>query len=162
MSSFSAIPSMRRVSLLAILLALGGAAYAASESGSVRVVDPRCEYLKDPLGVDVRQPRLSWRLEALDSAARGQKQTAYQIQVASTRALLEQGKPDLWDSGMVASDRSAHVIYSGKPLTSGAQCFWMVKVKDENGVESAWSTLSHWTMGLLEPSDWSARWIGSD
>ncbi|NLH43771.1 MAG: family 78 glycoside hydrolase catalytic domain, partial [Planctomycetes bacterium] len=46
--------------------------------------------------------------------------------------------------------------------TSGAQCFWMVKVKDENGVESAWSTLSHWTMGLLEPSDWSARWIGSD
>jgi len=162
MSSFHVAPFVRRLPLLAICLALGGAAVAANGPCSVKVADPRCEYLVDPLGIDVRQPRLSWRLEAVDADARGQKQTACQIQVASTRALLEQGEPDLWDSGMVASDRSAHVVYAGKRLTSGGQCFWRVKVKDENGAESAWSTPARWTMGLLEPSDWSAKWIGCD
>lgn len=162
MFSFHVASSVRRLLLLVICLALSGAVVATGAPCSVKVADPRCEYLADPLGIDVRQPRLSWRLEALDSASRGQKQTACQIQVASTRALLEQSKPDLWDSGMVASDRSAHVVYAGKPLTSRAQCFWRVRVKDENGAESAWSTPARWTMGLLEPSDWSAKWIGCD
>ncbi len=161
MSSFFATRSVRMLSL-AILLLSTGAAIAADGPCSVTVADPRCEYLADPLGIDVRQPRLSWKLEAADAAVRGQKQTAYQILVAGTKTLLEQDKGDLWDSGMVASDRSAHVVYAGKPLVSGAQCFWTVRVKDESGVVSAWSKPARWTMGLLEPSDWSAKWIGSD
>jgi hypothetical protein len=45
----------------------------------------RCEYLVDPLGIDVVKPRLSWVME---SARRGERQTAYQILVASTPELL--------------------------------------------------------------------------
>jgi alpha-L-rhamnosidase len=153
---------MRHMLLLALFGISTGAAFAANGPCSVRVADPRCEYLTDPLGIDVRQPRLSWRLEAVDAATRGQKQTAYQVLVARTKAFLREGKGDLWDSGTVASSQSAHVVYAGKPLTSGTQCFWMVRVKDENGAVSAWSAPARWTMGLLEPSDWSARWIGSD
>ena len=33
---------------------------------SVTVTDLRCEYLTDPLGIDVPQPRLSWKLAAVD------------------------------------------------------------------------------------------------
>jgi hypothetical protein len=33
---------------------------------AVEVENLRCEYLKDPLGVDVAKPRLSWKLETGD------------------------------------------------------------------------------------------------
>jgi alpha-L-rhamnosidase len=128
---------------------------------SVTVADLRCEYLTDPLGIDVRQPRLSWKLVAADPNARGLRQTAYRVLVASTKALLAKNQADLWDSGMVSSDQSVHVVYSGKPLTSGMECFWKVVVKDEIGAASPPSQPARWTMGLLEPSDWSGKWIGS-
>ena len=141
MTSFLASKSVRYALLSLAFLACAGASFAASGQCSVTVADPRCEYLKDPLGIDVRQPRLSWRLEAVDPEARGQRQTAYQVLVASTKALLEDGKGDLWDSGMVSSDQSVHVVYAGKPLASGIECFWKVRVKDEKGGTCpAWST----------------------
>ena len=151
-----------RLLVLAFLPIWAGYAAAAGGPCSVTLADLRCEYLKDPLGIDVQQPRLSWQLVAAEPAARGQKQTAYRILVASTKALLDEDKGDLWDSGEVASDQSAHVVYTGKPLGSGASCFWKVRAKDQAGATSAWSAPARWTMGLLERSDWSARWIGTD
>jgi alpha-L-rhamnosidase len=127
----------------------------------VTVADLRCEYLSNPLGIDVQQPRLSWKLEAADPQARGQRQTAYQVLVASTKALLDSDKGDFWDSGMISSDQSVLVAYTGKPLGSGTECYWKVRVKDEAGVTSAWSKPGRWTMGLLEKSDWSGKWIGA-
>jgi alpha-L-rhamnosidase len=156
--------STRRVcSLVLIALLLG----VASVCGAVRIcsVAPdelRCEYLHDPLGIDVTQPRLSWKLIAVDEDAHAQSQSGYRVLVASTKALLDEDKGDLWDSGMVASDQSVHVVYAGKPLTSGMPCYWKVRVKDEEGVLSRWSALARWTMGLLTKSDWQAKWIGTD
>jgi hypothetical protein len=54
--------------------------------------DLRCEYLVNPLGIDVQKPRLSWKL---DSSIRGQKQTAYQILVASSPEKLTSNIGDL-------------------------------------------------------------------
>ncbi len=138
------------------------AALGAGGVSSVRVGELRCEYLKDPCGIDVPGPRLSWQLAATDASARGQRQTGYQILVAGADALLDQNKGDLWDSGMVASDQSAHVIYDGAGLSSRTPCFWKVRVKDESGVVSVWSEPARWTMGLLNKTDWSAQWIGTD
>ena len=129
---------------------------------SVVPADLRCEYLTDPLGIDVTQPRLSWKLAAVDEGARGQRQNAYHVLVASTPALLDAEKGDLWDSGMVTSGQSVHVVYAGKLLHSRTACFWKVRVKDEDGVLSRWSEPAHWTIGLLEKTDWSAQWIGTD
>ncbi|MBN1362820.1 MAG: family 78 glycoside hydrolase catalytic domain [Sedimentisphaerales bacterium] len=137
----------------------GGSAFGVEQTCSVRVGELRCEYLKDPLGIDVTKPRLSWQLAATDPDARGQQQTGYHILVARTRALLDHGTGDLWDSGMVASD---HVVYDGTSLTSGSECFWKVRVKDEKGAVSAWSEPARWTMGLLEQADWTAKWIGAE
>jgi alpha-L-rhamnosidase len=124
----------------------------------VRVTDLRCEYLADPLGIDVVQPRLSWRLEA---SWRGQRQTAYQILAAGEEKLLREGKADLWDSGKVASDQSIHVAYAGKPLASRMRCYWKVRVWDRDDKPTPFSETAVWEMGLLTPEDWQGKWISA-
>ncbi len=135
-------------------------AQASENSASLAIDGLRCEYLENPLGIDTAHPRLSWKLIAKDPQARGCKQTAYRILVASNQSLLEKEQADLWDSGVVVSCQSVHVAYKGKALTSGMDCYWKVKVVDENGLASAWSAPGRWTMGLLYSSDWKAEWIG--
>ena len=131
-------------------------------TAGVTVGELRCEYLQNPLGIDTPQPRLSWILGADKHGARGQGQSAYEIVVAGNRNELDAGRGDLWDSGKVSSDQSAQVRYTGKPLVSEQECFWKVRVWDEQGEPSAWSRPARWTMGLLKPADWRANWIGLD
>jgi len=154
-----------RIGLGAVLLPLfaGGVARAqAPTAAGVAVADLKCEYLADPLGIDVARPRLSWRLEARDPSERGQRQTAYQVLASSTTELSDQASGDLWDSGEVRSGQSLLVPYAGRPLASGQECLWKVRVRDRSGRLSAWSKPARWTMGLLQPQDWTAQWIGTD
>ena len=116
----------------------------------------RCEHLENPIGIDAPKPRLSWRME---SDERGQRQTAYQVLVASSLAELKAGRGDLWDSGRVDSDETVRIYYAGRPLASRQQCFWNVWVWDQSGRKSE-SPAARWEMGLLEASDWQAKWIG--
>jgi alpha-L-rhamnosidase len=161
--------SRRLVLVLAIVVAsiAYGAALAVGQgrdaaAATLRVDDLRCEYLANPLGIDVRAPRLSWKLRPVRAESRGLAQSAYQILVASSDTWLRQDKGDYWDSGKVASDQSLHVVYEGKPLTSHAMCWWKVRSWDQGGTPSTWSEPARWTMGLLGATDWSARWIGWD
>jgi len=124
-------------------------------------VDLECEYLTNPLGIDVPKPRLSWRLESSDSDRRGLRQAKYQVLVASTRERLEKGEADLWDSGDVNSNQSTNVDYAGAPLASQQRCWWKVRVQDETGRWLHWSNPATWTVGLTNLSDWKAQWIGS-
>jgi len=128
----------------------------ASDLAAASVADLRCEYLSNPLGVDTVQPHLSWNI---DSDVRGGRQTAYQILAASEPELLKKNQGDLWDSGKVISDENVSVPYAGVPFKSRAECFWKVRVWDQAGQVSDWSAPASWTMGLLQPEDWSAKWI---
>lgn len=116
-----------------------------------------CEYRNNPLGIDVRQPRLSWQMETNRIGAR---QTAYQIRAASTLAALNADSSDMWNSGRVENDQSVHVIYSGAVLQSRQRVYWQVTVWDETGAlttsEPAW-----FEIGLLNAGDWIAQWIGA-
>ena len=132
---------------------------ALPSAAAVNVSGLRCEQLEHPRGIDVLKPRLSWLLESDQS---GVRQTAYQILVASSKALLAQDQADLWDSGQVKSAASVLVAYAGKPLVSRASCFWKIRIWDEAGQVSAWSPTSLWTMGILHPEEWRAKWIGQD
>lgn len=123
-------------------------------SDAMKVSQLRCEYLDNPLGIDEREPRLSW---IVTSEARGQRQTAYQIRVASDIDKLLSGKADLWDSGKVASDETVNVVYQGKPLVSRQRCFWQVRVWDKNSNVSKWSSSARWSMGLLNKEDWQSE-----
>lgn len=126
---------------------------------TIQLENLRCEYRVSPLGIDILKPRLSWILQ---SNEKSQKQTSYQIIVSSTEEKLAINIGDLWDSDKVDSDQSIHVIYQGKELQSQIQCFWKVRIWDKNGNISSWSPPAVWSMGLLHPSDWKAKWIGQD
>jgi alpha-L-rhamnosidase len=135
--------------VLGALFILQGAAQA------IGILDLRCEQLENPLGLDAPRPRLSWKL---DSNQRGQKQTAYEIIVATSARNLRPGRADLWDSGKVVSEDTTEIYYSGAPFGSRQACYWMVRAWDKNGRVFE-SKPARWEMGLLHPSDWQAQWI---
>ncbi len=124
----------------------------------IQLQNLRCEMLTNPLGIDVTAPRLSWEISGTQ---RGILQTAYQVLVASTPQKLAANEGDLWSSGKVNSNRSVHVAYAGKPLQSRAACYWKVRTWTTKGA-SDWSAPAQWSMGLLSPQDWQAKWIGMD
>ncbi|MCJ8210012.1 glycoside hydrolase family 78 protein [Mucilaginibacter sp. RS28] len=142
------------IRLIALLVVFSITAVVAN--AAITLSSTKCEMLVNPLGINTTAPRLSW---VINSDARNTMQTAYQILVASTPEKLAAGKADLWDSGKVPSDRSIMVKYAGRPLTSRSACYWKVKVWTNKG-ESGWSAVNHWSVGLLKPTDWSAKWIG--
>jgi alpha-L-rhamnosidase len=144
--------SLIRIILLP-LLALG---LFSTNAAVISVGQLRCEYRDNPRGLDVVQPRLSW---IMSSDMRGQKQTAYQVLVASSAELLASNQGDLWDSGKVVTNQTIHIVYQGKPLNSRALAFWKVRLWDKDDQASDWSTPGSWTMGLLAASDWQAKWI---
>ena len=150
---------------LAFIITLTVTAQAAGLS----VTHLRCEYAENPLGVDLPHPRLSWELT---SAARGQRQTACRILVASSLKTLARDHGDLWDSGIVDTNETLHLPYQGRPLKSSQPVFWKVRAWDKDGQASAWSRPASWTMGLLEAANpplsgnlevpgWQAHWISA-
>jgi alpha-L-rhamnosidase len=129
---------------------------AQSYAAPVQVDRLRCEYLENPLGIDAAKPRFDWLMR---SDERGQRQIAYQVLVAGSPESLQQDQGDLWDSGRIESDRSLQIEYAGKPLASHQQCWWKVRVWDKDGQPSDWSKPGLWSMGILDPAEWHAKWI---
>ncbi|MBE2268426.1 MAG: family 78 glycoside hydrolase catalytic domain [Anaerolinea sp.] len=123
----------------------------------LQVLDLRCEFARNPLGIDARQPRFSWVLE---HAERGQAQTAYQIIVASSLEKLAAEQGDLWDSGKTSSSVHPLIEYAGVPLISRRRAYWKVRAWDRQNRVSAFSDAAWFEMGLLEAADWRAAWIG--
>jgi hypothetical protein len=61
-------------------------------SAPIGVQDLLCEYQDNPLGIDIDQPRLSWKLM---SGQHGTMQSAYQIRMTDKQGVR------LWDTGKV-------------------------------------------------------------
>jgi len=124
---------------------------------AIGVTDLRCEMLYNPQGIGTIYPRLSWQIT---SDQRNTVQTAYEVIVASSKQILALNEGDLWDSRKTISDKSIMVDYAGKPLISRSQCYWKVRVWTNKGV-SEWSNQpANWSVGLLNSTDWQAKWIG--
>jgi len=102
----------------------------------------RAEHLGDAVqGLGVRRPRLSWWLPSGST-----RQLAYVIEI------------DGCDTGRVEDDACVLVPWPGDPLGSRQAVEWRVKVWTDAG-ESEWSTPATVETGLLDSSDWVARWI---
>ena len=159
-----------RLLFLAIVLAMcvasgasGQIQPAALTPSALRVGYLRCEYLVSPLAVDEPKPRLSWELAAMDVRSRGLAQAAYQILVADSPEALAKDHGTLWDSTRVADHKTSQVEYAGKPLATGQQAWWKVRVWEAKSPEQAsgWSEVATWKVGLLNRASWGdARWIG--
>ncbi len=104
----------------------------------------KTEYMSDPVGIDVKTPYLTWLCEG------GLRQSAYEI-----RAFC--GGNEIWDSGKVESAEMGTVF--GAELHSRDRIRWQVRLWDENGTAGEWSEEAVFEMGLLERSDYTAKWI---
>jgi hypothetical protein len=125
---------------------------------NIRVTTLQCEHLANPLGIDAERPVFSWQLE---SAGRGCRQTAYELQVAARRDDLDKATALVWSSGKNNSAVSIRVPYAGSPLHAAQTYYWRVRVWNQQHQVSAWSETACFTTGLYQASDWShARWIG--
>lgn len=123
-------------------------------SQSLQVKNLSCEHLTDPIGIDITEPRLSWKIEG---TARNTMQAAYEIRVADNKKMS--GKSLVWQTGKVNSGESVLQKYKGAALKSGTRYYWQVKVWDNMGHASEWSEPAFWEMGMLNQSDWKAKWI---
>ena len=126
-------------------------------NAQVAITNLRCEMLQNPLGIDVLQPRLSWQLE---SKQRNVVQQSYQIIVSSSMQKLQTNNGDVWNSGVITSSQSAQVYYAGKPLQSATTYYWKIKSITNKGTTN--SSSAFFSTGLLNESDWKAKWIGYD
>ncbi|MEO7309787.1 MAG: glycoside hydrolase family 78 protein [Chitinophagaceae bacterium] len=125
-------------------------------SAQLKVQDLLTENLLDPISIDMPTPALSWKIVEHDKQY--VMQTAYEIKV-SLRAPSARSKKEVWTSGKVSSDQSLYVPYDGEPLSAGQRYHWQVRVWDNYGNTSEWSEPAWWQMGMLNASDWSAKWI---
>jgi hypothetical protein len=116
------------------------------------------DHLENPLGLDNMSPRFSWQH---DERRPDFRQTAWQIMVASSYEKLQKDDADVWDSGKIMSSQSLHIPFNGAPLLSGQQYFWKVRTWDQDDVAGDFSRAGRWEMGLMEESDWQARWIAA-
>ncbi|WP_328540364.1 alpha-L-rhamnosidase [Streptomyces sp. NBC_00344] len=125
---------------------------------ALRITSPTVEYVQQPLGLDTARPRLSWPMDSAGQG-QGQRQSAYQVRVASSAGDLS--RPDVWDSGKVVSGESVLVPYTGPELKPRTRYFWAVRVWDADDGVSEWSAPSWWETGLMDASQWSAKWISA-
>ncbi|MBQ8610958.1 MAG: family 78 glycoside hydrolase catalytic domain [Oscillospiraceae bacterium] len=114
----------------------------------MKAINLKTEYLKEPLGIDIRRPRLFWNCEGTG------RQKAYRITAVTDGETV-------WDSGRVESSAMSHIAYEGKELHSGQRVEWSVTLWDEQDRSGGMSS-SFFEMGLLHPADWNAEWIFGD
>lgn len=117
----------------------------------------RCEYLENPVGIDVQAPRLSWQLISDDS---DMFQSAYRILVASSPKDLRSKENLVWDSGWVTSAETLHIPYAGNALLAEQSYYWIVHVRDQDNQLGGEPQPAFWQMGLGNKDQWQAKWIG--
>src|ERR1700733_4641271 len=154
---------MRSLSVCAALLLVLSTHVTVAAERPARVAAPgkpvalECDSLESPRGDDAKEPLLSWKLQ---DGRIGARQTAYRILVASAPNLLTDGRPDVWDSGRVESDRSVDVPYGGRQLSPETRYYWRVQAWDMDGAAYPLSDVNWWETGLLDQANWKAQWIG--
>ncbi|MGY6648007.1 family 78 glycoside hydrolase catalytic domain [Wenyingzhuangia sp. IMCC45574] len=114
------------------------------------------EGFKNPLGFYDSKPTFSWKLPVQENI---KSQSFYRVVVASSPSLLPDNA-DLWDSKKTQSSQSIYIKYKGKALQSRQKVYWQVKYWNEDEKASAWSDVNSFELGLLQNSDWKAKWIG--
>lgn len=114
----------------------------------MKAINLKVEYLNSPIGLGIKKPHFYWNCEG------GVKQSAYQI-------ICKKEDEVIWDSKKVNSSSMIDISYEGKELDSRDIVNWSVKLWDENDTEGQISE-SSFEMGLLEDSDFKAKWIAGD
>lgn len=121
----------------------------------INIINLKCEYEITPLGIQDKNPLLSWQISSENPVM----QKAYEIAVASSEELLDKHMYDMWDSGKVETSKSYGIAYEGKSLRSETRYFWKVRIWDKNGGVSEFSKSSWFETGLFEKKEWKGKWL---
>ena len=113
----------------------------------MKAINLRTEHLVNPIGIDIRTPYLSWNCEG------GKKQTAYEIEAVSDGEVI-------LSSGKIASDKMNHGF--GLAVASKQHVTWKVRLWDETDTAGEWSEEAYFEMGILEKSQFVAKWINPE
>ncbi|WP_046729700.1 family 78 glycoside hydrolase catalytic domain [Streptomyces humi] len=128
---------------------------AAATTGPLTPVHLRTQHLDQALGIDDTTPDLSW---ATTARTANTLQSAYRVQAATSPDRLRSGRPDLWDSGKIAS-AVPETTYAGRALGSRTRVYWRVQLWSGAHRTSDWSAPAAFETGLTKADDWQAQWI---
>ena len=122
----------------------------------MKLINPRVEYLINPLGLDVLKPRFSWAYAIDDESKKNEIQTSYQIFVSDSLDILKKEEGNCWDSQKNDSDQSNQIEYQGSALKGNTKYYWKVITWDQDGnkhdsLASVGVTFFH--MGILAPQE---------
>ena len=147
--------------LLTVALAVVSCGTERSDGGKLaketEAVGLRCRNLIDPEGVD--KASLSWRIA---SDARNVVQTAWQIEIASSKKSLEKGRADVWNSEKQLSDRQLNIVPEGVVFEPGKLYWWRVRVWNAADEVTPWSEPARFSVGPDTAYRWQAEWITSE
>jgi alpha-L-rhamnosidase len=124
-------------------------------SGATEISELLCEYVENPIGIDMEKPRFTWKISSERITVASSR---FRIIVSSSETNLLNHFGDMWDSGYVYSIKDLSAEYSGRALKSGCRYFWRVSYKDYDGKET-FSDKVFFEMGLLKASDWQGNWL---
>ena len=142
--------------ILLLLLAILPLAEFVLAAPFLQPVNLTCEYMHNPLGIDIAKPRLSWNFIA---TGRNQLQTAYEIIVSDNEKDSRLLKGNTWQTGKITSPQSIQVEYAGNALKSFTKYYWRIKVFNQKNEASSWSEINWFETAMLDPKDWNAKWI---
>ena len=116
----------------------------------------RCDWTRNPLGIQQRHPRLTWMPPQRDTLP---DQAQYQIQVATSPDDFRRGGTLIWNSGKVVEKPDFLPQYEGPALQPFTHYYWRVRIWSRSGWKSQWSSMARWMTGPLTAGDWRGHWI---
>lgn len=140
--------------------------YQILASEVLSVSDLRCEYMKEPLGIDnpyCREqlvdfkgfsPRISWKIAG---GKEQESQAAYRVVVSDRLEELEYDRQGVWDSGVVTDNRQFCFI-PDSVILPGKDYYWKVGIYGNDKHICHWSEPARFSTGLLR-KDWKGEWI---
>lgn len=117
---------------------------------SMKLYDLCVEYRENPIGLSVRQPRFSWKLESEENNV---VQASYQLQIFC-------GEKILWDSGRTLDAQSVLVPYAGPPLAEETEYRVKLTVEDNFGNQAEGNAM--FSTGVFDASHLQAKMITHD
>ncbi len=138
-----------------IIILVSGIIGCQNKMSSINVINLRCEYMENPVGIDRGEPRFSWQTE---TEKPGTYQKSFRIYVGTDSSEVSQGKGNIWESGEMHSS-VVPARYNGGKLSPFKRYYWGVKVKDEENNWSGMSAVSFFETGMMVPENWQGKWI---
>ena len=148
---------LRKIILFVIFLLPLIAGSSSLANTTFRTDKLTCEYLVNPLGINTVKPRFSWTIVG---NVRNQHQSAFEFLVSDNEKELGQLKGNVWQTGKVASETNVLLKYDGIQLKPFTRYYWRVRIYDQNGNRSKWSTIQWFETAMFMDTDWQGKWIG--